>query len=264
MDVDDVLDKLKGVRPRGASGSSWTARCPCHEDRRNSLGIDIGRGGSVLVCCWAGCSQVALRAALGLGNGARTSGASTRHVQSRQRRVFSASYYAVLSLPGLTLTHGWDYRYADGSPAFSVYRLQRPDGGKEIRPVKPVDGGYDFGLPPAPRPLYRLPEVLAHDGVVVVCEGEKATDAAVAAGWCATTSVGGASAARKSDWSQLAMRRVVVWPDNDEPGLAYAETVRTTLVELGATVSVMDPVGSDGDDAADCEDPSVAILEATA
>jgi hypothetical protein len=47
------------------------------------------------------------------------------------------------------------------------------------------------------------------------------------------TSPGGANAAARCDWSKLAGRDVVVWPDNDEPGQKYAEKVYSKLQEVG-------------------------------
>jgi hypothetical protein len=57
-----------------------------------------------------------------------------------------------------------------------------------------------------------------------------------------TTSAGGSKAASKSDWSPLAGRVAAIWPDNDQPGIAYAIDVeRLALaagVRRGATVTV--------------------------
>jgi len=39
------------------TGTSWTARCPAHDDRTPSLSINTGENGKVLVHCHAGCPQ---------------------------------------------------------------------------------------------------------------------------------------------------------------------------------------------------------------
>jgi putative DNA primase/helicase len=49
----------------------------------------------------------------------------------------------------------------------------------------------------------------------------------------AVTSPTGSEAAQKGDWTPLAGRRVLTWPDADEPGLAYARDVRSILADLG-------------------------------
>jgi len=77
---------------------------------------------------------------------------------------------------------------------------------------------------------------------VLVCEGEKAADAAqfIFPDHVAVTSPGGAKAAGKTDWAPLSGRRVVIWPDNDEPGTAYGRDVALRLVPLDCRVAVID------------------------
>jgi putative DNA primase/helicase len=78
---------------------------------------------------------------------------------------------------------------------------------------------------PKPRPLYGLDRLAARPKApVVVTEGEKAADAAalLLLDHVAVTSPGGSKAAKAADWSPLAGRHVVIWPDNDAPGQAYA------------------------------------------
>lgn len=58
----DLLAHLKSVR---RSGDGWTARCPAHEDRRNSLSIHH-RDGRWLLKCHAGCDWAEITKALGL------------------------------------------------------------------------------------------------------------------------------------------------------------------------------------------------------
>ena len=54
----------------------------------------------------------------------------------------------------------------------------------------------------------------------------------------AVTSSGGSNAAGKADWSPLAGRSVVIWPDHDKPGCGYAADVARLAREAGA-VSVL-------------------------
>ena len=68
------------------------------------------------------------------------------------------------------------------------------------------------------RPLYRLDLLLQSTGPVLVSEGEKCVDCLTPLGIVATTSAGGSSAPAKTDWTPLAGRRVVIWPDADTPG----------------------------------------------
>lgn len=128
------------------------------------------------------------------------------------------------------------YHRADGLVAFRVLRFNRPTPddptAKQFRPLSPflVDGviRWKYRDPPGLLPLYLLPDLLADPAApVVVCEGEKAARAAaeLLPDWIVTTSSHGSKSADRSDWSPLAGRRVVVWPDYDKPGAEYAASV---------------------------------------
>jgi putative DNA primase/helicase len=54
------------------------------------------------------------------------------------------------------------------------------------------------------------------------------------------TSQGGSNAGARSDWSPLAGRDVIIWPDNDEPGQKYAATVRSCLRGIASSVRLVD------------------------
>ena len=62
--VDNLLRHLKGVKPGGQG--KWTALCPGHEDRRNSLSIGLGDDGRVLLKCFAGCMADEIVTVIGL------------------------------------------------------------------------------------------------------------------------------------------------------------------------------------------------------
>jgi hypothetical protein len=89
----------------------------------------------------------------------------------------------------------------------------------------------------APRPLYRLADLLAADPdeLIWVGEGERAADALHAAGLLATTNAHGCKAAHKTDWTPLHARAVVICPDRDEPGEAYARVVAQLAHDAGAS-----------------------------
>jgi putative DNA primase/helicase len=91
-----------------------------------------------------------------------------------------------------------------------------------------------------------------------LCEGEKAADAAARLlPDCVTTTSRpmAAKAADKADFSHLRGRQVWIWPDQDEAGKAYAETVAGILKALGVTARIAPPLEDveKGFDAADAE-----------
>src|ERR1039458_1164506 len=61
--IQQVLDLLEKVR---ASGEGWSALCPAHDDRNNSLSIREGDDGRILLKCHAGCDVDDILEALGL------------------------------------------------------------------------------------------------------------------------------------------------------------------------------------------------------
>ena len=138
------------------------------------------------------------------------------------------------------------YTDPNGAPLFWRIRAKHPaTGEKWIRPMRhTADGmGYEMGEPPAPpngKPLYRLRDLTINpDAVVIVCEGEKAADALTRIGCVATTS-GGAQSAAAADWSPLAGRRILIWPDFDEPGAQYGRDVAAKLQGIAAEVRIID------------------------
>ncbi len=58
-----VLTRLANVQP---TGGQWSARCPAHHDRNNSLSVARADNGNVLMYCHAGCGVEAVVDALGL------------------------------------------------------------------------------------------------------------------------------------------------------------------------------------------------------
>jgi DNA primase len=70
---------------------------------------------------------------------------------------------------------------------------------------------------------------------VILVEGEKCADWLRKFGFLAVCWPGGGNAAAHADWSPLAGRRVLAWPDADTPGLnAMNETARSKCHEVGA------------------------------
>ncbi|MCL5281434.1 MAG: AAA family ATPase [Planctomycetes bacterium] len=251
-----ILSKLPQAKP---SGKGWTARCPAHDDRRASLSIAAGDDGRALVHCHAGCTPEAVASALGLAladlmpaDGRRTDRPvgpkptskvrKSRHGKDKQE-IYATVHDAIAELEHRHGPHSttWTYHNPAGEVVGMIVRWDTA-GGKDIRPVSKTVGGWIIGGMPEPRPLYRLPELLArpHDRVYV-CEGEKAADAAITIGLLATTSPHGCESASKADWRPLAGRDVVILPDNDDAGQGYARDVTSILVKLQpvATVKVV-------------------------
>ncbi|POR47078.1 putative DNA primase/helicase [Paraburkholderia eburnea] len=148
-------------------------------------------------------------------------------------------------------TAKWDYLDASGQLIAVVYRYDPPGRKKEFRPW---DAKRRKMAPPNPRPLYNQPGMVNAAQVVLV-EGEKCAQALINAGIVATTAMHGANApVEKTDWSPLADKAVLIWPDRDKPGWEYATQAAQAILTAGAkSCHILYPPeeASEGWDAAD-------------
>lgn len=135
------------------------------------------------------------------------------------------------------------YTNPDGSTIYYRIRCKHPDTAEKwIRPMKFTGQGYELGEPKFPdgKPLYALHRLASNPDVDVwIVEGEQKADALNKRGLVATTS-GGATSADGADFDPLRGRTCRIWPDNDDPGKAYAGEVANILLGMGCTVSCID------------------------
>jgi putative DNA primase/helicase len=245
--LQHILDCCPEARP---SGEGWQANCPAHDDNVASLSIAEGDDGRVLLHCHAGCSTELICEAVEItvadlfpDNAKSATSTSTKPAEPRENarfrrhdrrpRVFETAEQAIEVLSrsvGMPAVAVWLYHSADGNEVLRVVRFEA-GGNKTFRPISTTESGWKIGDPAGELPLYRLPE-LADDGPVFVAEGEKAAEAIRSLGFVATTSAHGAKSPQKTDWSPLAGRDVIILPDNDDAGGAYAEEVSLLLGRL--------------------------------
>lgn len=135
------------------------------------------------------------------------------------------------------------YTDTEGNPLYWRIRAKHPNtGDKWIRPMKLNGQSYELAEPKFTdgKPLYALHRIASNaDAAVWVVEGEQKADALNKLGLVATTS-GGATSANAGDWQPVRGRAVRIWPDNDDPGKAYAGEVASILLGMGCTVSCID------------------------
>ncbi|MCA5965446.1 DUF927 domain-containing protein [Pseudomonas sp. P129] len=142
----------------------------------------------------------------------------------------------------------WIYRDDKGQPLMALYRfdLGPDEDGKPKKVFAPLtwckrsDGETTQwrwqGLP-EPRPLLRRDELaLRADAPVILCEGEKAADAAadLMPNYVAICWPNGSNSWHKADLTPLKGRDVLLWPDNDDSGKTCMDAVANKLREIGA------------------------------
>lgn len=138
-----------------------------------------------------------------------------------------------------------EYRDTDGAPLMWRIRARLASGEKWIRPMHRQGMVYAIGEPDfaagPTKPIYRLHDLARADRSVPVwfVEGETCADALAKLGLLATTA-GGAQSDERADFEPLRGRRLIVWPDNDDPGRAHGERVAARLRAIGCTVETVD------------------------
>jgi len=224
--LDHVLEHLDGLK---RSGAGYIARCPAHEDHRQSLSLAEGDDGRVLLTCHAGCDLPTICAALEM----TPADLFEKNGDGSRAREIVAEY---------------DYSDEAGEPLFQVVRFAP----KDFRQRRQVVGEWVWKLGETRRVLYRLPQVIATakaGGTVYVAEGEKDVHAIEHAGAVATCNAGGAGKWRNEYNAALTGAHVVIVADKDEPGRAHAASVAAAVKPYAASVRVCEAkVGKDASD----------------
>lgn len=208
MNLQEVLSHFDGVKRRNEN--EYMARCPCHDDKKQSLCIGNGAKGVVLKC-QAGCDTRAILDRVGLKP-------ADLFFEKKQN-----------SLPQVTAT----YQYPNG-----VQKLRRSD--KSFTWRRPDGkGGWIYNRKGVPHSLYIAGE-LSED--VAITEGEKDADNLHKLGWTAVSGEDGAGPGKwRSEYTeQLRDFPVVIFQDNDDVGKAYAQEVAAALSSVAKSVHLLD------------------------
>ena len=243
MTAAEIARALGGAKRHGVE---WDARCPAHDDASPSLSLRDGNDGKILFRCHAGCSQQQVFDAL------RARGLLERHFRAKPKpaptngkdedwcSIFPPPVEAHEPVELLnTLGHDVLYPYygPDGRVGAYVARYEARNGKRKwFQPVSygvlnGVTGWHRKAITDR-RPLYRLDQLAARpDAMVLVCEGEKSADAAAELfpNYICTTWQGGTGAVAKTDWTPLAARSVIIWPDNDTAGRKAGAAIHRRL-----------------------------------
>jgi putative DNA primase/helicase len=177
------------------------ARCPAHDDRKASLSIATGDSGKILLKCHAGCELDDILAS-----------AHLEHTDLFPETTTTTKASIIAT-----------YAYHDegGRHLYDVVRFEPKDFGQ-----RSANGAWSVAG--VRRVIYRLDE-LQGKSVVYVVEGEKDCDRLWAKAIPATTNSGGAGKWKPEYTAQLisaGVERVVVLPDNDDPGRKHADDSR--------------------------------------
>ena len=223
---------------RRTKPGEWRGRCPCHDSTSGTSLVvwdatdDRGEP-KAGIHDWGGCDAARILGAVGL---------APAHLYARNwdRPVLAAGGTPTKEHPRSdrpprpigTIRH--TLRNEAGEVVAVHARTAFDDGTKRVWWERP-DGTKGLGgTQVADLPLYGVHE-LNGAAEVVVCEGETARDALAGLGVAALGTVTGAEGTP----SEAALRplltvpRVVLWPDNDQPGRGHMDGVAARLVAMG-------------------------------
>jgi len=217
MQIEDILSKLKNIERKS---NGYTARCPSHEDKHNSLSISQAKNGNILLHCHAGCSAQQVVTALGLKM-------NDLFIQKekKQKKQIEAEYI---------------YYNEYDKP---LHKTIRNSGKSFLQARVNENGGWDFGLKDTKTIIYHLPEVkkaIAQGEAIYICEGEKDCDNLSKIGLTATTNPMGAGK-WKTEYAQyfIGSKEVVILPDNDAVGIEHASQVAASLAGKAESIKIL-------------------------
>ena len=250
----DILQQLGGITPEQLNGRHQP--CPaCGGTDRFRWSRDDGPGG--WFCNQCGGKDHSGGAGSGIDLLMRIRGWSSyldamRHVEAHLGLVAARP-----NPPTSGAEVVWHY-----TDTFYVCRFP----GKTIRPLWYDGNTWRWKAPPAPRPLYwarRLP-----DAPVLIAEGEKAADAAAThlPDHAVLTWPSGCKAIDKANWSPLAGRHLILWPDADDVGRQAMAKLARRLLSITASIAIITPPDdvAAGWDAADATTEQATTLLAAA
>ena len=251
-EFSDVFSRIQGIKPVGTYGK-WTACCPSHEDKKQSLSIAIGRSGGLIMNCNAfnGCTIQTILTAIGL----TIKSIAPPHMRDKKMATSKiVKVYDYLDESGKLV-----YQCIRYEPKRFNYRRPNP-AFNTSQPVSDTNPEWVYNLEGVTRVLYRIAEVkkaLAQNPsrYVFVVEGEKDVDALWNLGFLATCNPMGAGKWLPEFTAALTGCNVIVIADNDpedpktkrRPGLEHAHLVCRDLLGKAKTIHLIEAMPGVGD-----------------
>jgi ATP-dependent exoDNAse (exonuclease V) alpha subunit len=93
------------------------------------------------------------------------------------------------------------------------------------------------------KPIYGLEKLSQDRKTVLIVEGDKTADSAsqMLPEYTVISWLGGSQSADKVDWSILKGRKVVIWPDCDQPGMKAADVINSKLEGVAQDIAIVNP-----------------------
>lgn len=224
--VDDVIALARfseGSKRNGQDG--YLVRCPSHDEQEASCSVTPGENGFAKVKCFVGCDNDEVHRAF-VEAGVANRWEAPRTDREIKGRVIGQTDWIIRDYDGNAVALHRRYDFEPVPPATK--------GSKDFRTLKP--NGKPFDKAKGEKAdlmncLYGMERLrLYPDRNVVICEGEKAADAARLIGFsCVLSTVGASVAPGPEVLRRLKDRSVVFWRDADDAGEKQARIFRDKL-----------------------------------
>lgn len=263
MLINEIVTRFKGVK---TDSNGYKCKCPAHADKEASLSISHSNG-KTLISCHSGCSLESILDSVGL----KITDLFDNAPEKKETQMFRSqkdleSYLMTITISSKKAVNYYKYTDEKGNLLYYKVRLQDKEGNKEFMFIRYINNKVVWGLsggkkyetfensnqysgkekPGArtieieeqPKELYNLKglEYARKEGkTIFIVEGEKDVDTMSSIGLTAVSSpTGGGKGKEKwlERYSQLFKGcDVVILPDNDKPGLEFAEIVQKGLLK---------------------------------
>ena len=230
MEIYNILGRFSNVEEATTGADKnvvreWSARCPVHDDRRNSLYIGQKTDGKIMIHCQAGCDNDRILTAAGLTYADLFTEKKAPKQEPAKREA--------------------EYLYNDEARGIHLkkIRLRNPDGSKAFFWQRLEAGEWKNGRAGIDPPLYGLQYLSGHDSVFVV-EGEKDADSMNRLDFPCVSLPDGAKRGT-IPWpsfydDSFRGRSVYIIPDNDDVGRAFAELEAGNIQAVADQVFILD------------------------
>ncbi|MBA3632621.1 MAG: DUF3987 domain-containing protein [Acidobacteria bacterium] len=220
MTLQEILSLLDNVKK---NGNQYTARCPAHKDKENSLSVSEKSDKIVLHCHTKVCTVNDICAALSI---------ELKDLFSEPKQSKAANNFQSKKIVAV-----YDYADEHGEILYQNVRYEP----KDFRQRKPNGrgDGFNYSLNGTRRVPYRLPELIKAVGRgadVWLCEGEKDADNLRTLGFAATSFKNW-----KSEFNAfLKSSHICLILDHDKAGLKQANDACELLSDNVASLKTLD------------------------
>jgi hypothetical protein len=217
--IGEILNKLHNVKK--LKDDEFTACCPAHiSQQKNHQNLTVTqKDDNILIHCFAGCTPESIVSTLGFEMADLFIKPDTVPIKQEPPRIVAT----------------YDYQDEKGNPVYQVVRYLPKEFKQRHRNG---NGEWNWSMEGVQRYLYHLPEVIQSPKVYLV-EGEKDADNLINYALIATTSPGGANNWKPEYGTYLKGKKVIVIPDKDSAGYAYAKDIIHSIEDKAADIKVI-------------------------